>query len=206
MTEKGIDSIIFELVTRGFNLIFIDNRQTNNKIPQLVLNSFSHILKFNEPFEIDSPTNCRSYETAINNCLEFFTFMCKHDISFVYTQRNHILKYLDKMNDKLTALLIDNQSLARRYGVIEYVTAGLNLIENLIKYWSFEIYYLLGRDGINAFIERCKLSIFEHVEEFYESDENEFKLITNNISNEIFKYKTSLRKFYVVNGYPKKLN
>jgi len=128
--------------------------------------------------------------------------MCKHDISFVHTQRNHILKYLDKMNDKLKALLIYNQSL----DCIQYVTAGLNLIENLIKYWSFEIYILLGRDGINAFIERCKLSIFEHVEEFYESDENEFMLTANNISNQIFNYKASLRKFYVVNGYPKKLN
>ena len=55
MTEKGMDSRIFELITRGFNLIFINNRQTNNKIPQLVLNSFSYILKCNEPFALNSP-------------------------------------------------------------------------------------------------------------------------------------------------------
>ena len=165
MVESKIGSIMFQSILECFNVIFVKRL---NKIPQLMLNSFSHILKCNEPFELDSPA-----DPTITNFLEFFTFMCKHDISFVHTQRNHILKYLDKMNDKLTALLIFNQSIYCiqdcSYGVIEYVTAGLNLIENLIKYWSFEIYILLDRDGINAFIERCKLNIFEHVDEFYEN-------------------------------------
>jgi len=61
----------------------------------------------------------------------------------------------------------------------------MNLILNLIKYWSFKIYILLDRNGINAFIERYKLSLFG---DDYEDNENEIKikLMTNNISNQIF--------------------
>jgi hypothetical protein len=58
------------------------------------------------------------------------------------------------MNDKLLTSLNDDSTEWKN--LIYYAMAGLNLIENLITNWSFEIYILLDRDGINAFINRCK--------------------------------------------------
>ena len=106
----------------------------------------------------------------------------------------------NKMNDKLLTSINDDST--EWENLIDYPMAGLNLIENLIKNWSFEIYILLDRDGINAFIDRCKRKFFEDEED---EIDGEIKIMANNISNQIFNYKASLRKFFVMNGYPKKL-
>jgi hypothetical protein len=196
--EESLQTIIFENITNCFNLIFIkETTNESNKIPQLVLASFRNIFKNYEKYEFSSAA-----DPTITNCLDFLTFMCKHDISFVYTQRNDLFDYLDKMNDKLLTSLNDDSTEWKN--LIYYAMAGLNLIENLITNWSFEIYILLDRDGINAFIDRCKRKLFEDEEEEID-DEIKIIFMANNISNQIFDYKASLRKFFVMNGYPKKL-
>jgi len=113
--------------------------------------------------------------------------MCKHDISFVYKQRDDLFDYLDKMNDKLSSSLKEDSGDLQ--DMINYARAGLNLIENLIKYWNyFEIYVLLDRDGINAFINQCKQFDYEDEDE-QEQDSHKIILMANNISNEMFNYK-----------------
>jgi len=109
---------------------------------------------------------------------------------------------LDEMNNILTTTLIDDQF--DWEDLFRYQIAGLNLIENLIKNWNFEIYILLDRDGINAFINRCKHCLTG--EEPEDDVEVKIKLMATNISNQIFNYKASLRKYFIMNGYPKKLN
>jgi hypothetical protein len=191
MAEIGERSMIFHDITRFFNLLFIEKKIF---IPESALDLFNYILKNYEEFELNDEA-----DSTITNCLEFLTFMCKHDISFVYIQRNELFDYLDKMHDKLSKSLNENRCGHSHSNY--YAMAGLNLIDNLIKNWSFEIYILLDRNGINAFIDRCKQSLYE--EEYYYKIE--IKLMANNISNQIFNYKASLRRFFIMNGYPKKL-
>lgn len=145
MIKNRITSLILEPITECLNLILSKEAIIeSHKIPELLLNSFSHILKTYEEYEFNSAAN-----QTITNCLDFLTLMCKHDISFFYKQRDDLFDYLDKMNDKLSSSL--NEDSGDSQDVINYAKAGLNLIENLIKYWNFEIYVLLDRDGINAF-------------------------------------------------------
>ena len=71
----------------------------------------------------------------------------------------------------------------------------------MINTWNFEIYILLDTEGINNFLEKRQLET--------ENDEYSQELIqemSKKISNRIESYKAGLRRFYIVNDYPKKLN
>jgi len=175
------------IVTQTFNLIFIE-KEIQIKISQPILSIFSVIFKSYKLYEDDS--------TVANDCLKFLTFMCKHDISFVYALRSEIFDYLNRMQDKIsianTNIFIDDDFEMELY---DFKMIGLNLIQNLIKYWSFEIYILLDQKGINEFIDACK----QHLEH------DNIILLANSISNQIYNYKAGLRKFLVINGYPKVL-
>jgi hypothetical protein len=178
------------IVTQTFNLIFIEN-EIQIKMPQSVLAIFSDVFKSHKLYENDS--------TVINDCLDFFSFMCKHDIAFVYALRSEIFDYLNRMQDKIavavanTNAYIDNDDVEFESELCDYKMTGLNLIQNLIKFWSFEIYILLDRKGINEFIDACKQS----------QGPDNIVYLAKSISNQIYNYKASLRKFFVFNGYPK---
>ncbi len=183
MKNQIASYMILEPITECLNFIFSKKAIIeSHRIPELLLNSFSHILKTYEEYEYNSAAN-----RTITNCLDFLTLMCKHDISFVYKQRDDLFDYLDKMNDKLSSSLKEDSGDLQ--DMINYARAGLNLIENLIKYWNyFEIYVLLDRDGINAFINQCKQFDYEDEDE-QEQDSHKIILMANNISNEMFNYK-----------------
>jgi hypothetical protein len=186
---------LFEDITKCFYLIFINSNlkiKSLDKISKLFRYTFKSFVK----------NELSSAYPIMTNCLDFLTFMCKYDISFVYTQRDDLFDYLDEMNNILTTTLNDDQF--DWEDLFRYQIAGLNLIENLIKNWNFEIYILLDRDGINAFINRCKHCLTG--EEPEDDVEVKIKLMATNISNQIFNYKASLRKYFIMNGYPKKLN
>jgi hypothetical protein len=68
----------------------------------------------------------------------------------------------------------------------------------MIKNWNNQIYNSLDTEGINRLINNCKPTEL--------SDENdEIQQISYNIFSSIEKFKSSLRKFYIVNGYAKML-
>ncbi len=178
------------IITQTFNLIFIEN-EIPIKMPQSVLAIFRDVFKSYKLYENDS--------TVINDCLDFFSLMCKHDIAFVYALRSEIFDYLNRMQDKIV-LANENRHIDDDDDDVEFKSelydlkrTGLNLIQNLIKYWSFEIYILLDRKGINEFIDACKQN----------EGPDDIVYLANAISNQIYNYKASLRKFFVFNGYPK---
>lgn len=65
----------------------------------------------------------------------------------------------------------------------------------MLKYVNFEIYMLLDKENINQIIKIGKQSQIGKVKNLAEC-----------IHSKIEKYKGNLRKFYVLNGYAKKLN
>jgi hypothetical protein len=68
----------------------------------------------------------------------------------------------------------------------------------MIKNWNHQIYNSLDTEGINELINNCKPIEL--------SDENdEIQKVSFNIFSSIEKFKSSLRKFYIVNGYAKML-
>ena len=68
----------------------------------------------------------------------------------------------------------------------------------MIKYWNHQIYNSLDTDGINKLIDTCKPAILDE-------DDDDIQQISFNVSASIEKFKSSLRKFYVINGYAKML-
>ena len=71
----------------------------------------------------------------------------------------------------------------------------------MINTWNFEIYILLDTEGINKFIEKSQTE--ENDEEY---SREYIKEISIRIAKQIYAYKASLRKYFIINGYPKKLN
>ena len=65
----------------------------------------------------------------------------------------------------------------------------------MLKYVNFEIYMLLDIENINELIKIGKQSQIGRVKNLAEC-----------IHSKITNYKGNLRKFYVLNGYAKKLN
>jgi hypothetical protein len=70
------------------------------------------------------------------------------------------------------------------------------LNSNLIDRWSNQAYIMLDTLGINKMIEDCK------------NDEMNVELnrLAEKLAANVVGFKANLRRFYVVNGYPKKLN
>ena len=73
----------------------------------------------------------------------------------------------------------------------------------MINSWNFEIYILLDTEGINKFIQACQLDVDDDEDTYNKEYIQEFSI---RIAKQIELYKAGLRKFYIRNGYPKKLN
>ena len=71
----------------------------------------------------------------------------------------------------------------------------------MIEHWNFEIFILLDTEGINKLINTRQAESDSEYEDYDDLQE-----IAKEISSKIASYKANLRKFYIENGYAKKLN